>query len=211
MIAADAHTPLERVRNKLEETFGQFALSQTPEPHVGSEEERLVATFTEAIRDHKLVEIEYQKEGEQTWSKRLVEAYSLERSLPNWYVHTWDRTRDAEKSFRLDRMRSAMLTDKQFEPRPGFQPTRLGDARTAKVLYTKAVARFALERSARPLRDGTALSEMPVGSPEWLVGEILSFRGEAIVLEPGDLRKRIAERARELASELGVSRLRVRT
>jgi proteasome accessory factor BC len=211
MIAADAHTPLERVRKKLEETFGQFALSQTPEPHVGSEEEQLVATFSEAIRDHKLVEIEYQKEGDQTWSKRLVEPYSLERSLPNWYVHTWDRTRDAEKSFRLDRMRSAVLTDQQFEPRPGFQPTRLGDARTAKVLYTKAVARFALERGARPLRDGTALSEMPVGSPEWLVGEILSYRGEAIVLEPRDLRKRIAERARELVSALGVSRLRVRT
>jgi proteasome accessory factor C len=211
MIAADAHTPLERVRNKLEETFGQFALSQTPEPHVGSEEERLVATFTEAIRDHRLVEIEYQKEGEQTWSKRIVEPYSLERSLPNWYVHTWDRTRDAEKSFRLDRMRSAVLTNEEFEPRPGFQPTRLGDARTARVLYTKAMARFALERGAQPLRDGTALSETPVGSTEWLVGEILSNRGEAIVLEPSDLRRRIAERARELVAELGVSRLRART
>jgi proteasome accessory factor BC len=211
MIAADAHTPLERVRNKLEETFGQFALSQTPEPHVGSEEEQLVATFTEAIRDHRLVEIEYQKEGEQTWSKRIVEPYSLERSLPNWYVHTWDRTRDAEKSFRLDRMRSAVLTNEEFEPRPGFQPTRLGDVRTAKVLYTKAVARFALERGAQPLRDGTALSETPVGSTEWLVGEILFNRGEAIVLEPADLRRRIAERAHELAAELGVSRLRART
>jgi proteasome accessory factor BC len=211
MIAADAHTPLERVRKKLEETFGQFAMSQTPEPHVGSEEERLVATFTDAIRDHKLVEIEYQKEGEQTWSKRVVEPYSLERSLPNWYVHTWDRSRDAEKSFRLDRMRSATLTDEQFEPRGGFHPTRLGDARTAKVLYTKAVARFALERGARPLRDGTALAEMPVGSPEWLVGEILSYRGEAVVLEPDDLRARIAERAHRLASELGVARLRVRS
>src|SRR5206468_6201806 len=67
MIAADAHTPLDRVRRKLEETFGQFELTQTPHPHVGSEEERLVATFTEAIRDRRIVEVEYQKEGEQTW------------------------------------------------------------------------------------------------------------------------------------------------
>jgi predicted DNA-binding transcriptional regulator YafY len=51
---------------------------------------------------------------------------------------------------------------------------------------------------------------MPVGSPEWLVGETLFYRGEAIVLEPEDLRKRIAERARELVRELGLSRLRVR-
>ena len=34
MIAADAHSPLDRVRAKLEETFGEFELAQTPEPHV---------------------------------------------------------------------------------------------------------------------------------------------------------------------------------
>jgi predicted DNA-binding transcriptional regulator YafY len=211
MIAADAHTPLDRVRRKLEETFGQFELTQTREPQVGSDEEQLVATFTAAIRDRRLVEIEYQKEGEQTWSKRVVEPYSLERSLPNWYVHTWDRTREGEKSFRLDRMRSAKLLADTFEAREGFEPTRLGDARTAKVLYTKPVARWALERGAHSLRDGTALAEMPVGSAEWLIGEILSYRGEAIVVEPADLRARIAERAKTLAGELGVSRLRVRT
>jgi proteasome accessory factor BC len=211
MIAADAHTPLDRVRRKLEETFGQFELTQTPRPHVSTEEEGLISTFTAASRDHLLVEIEYQKEGEQTYSTHLVEPYKLERSLPYWYVHTWDRTREGERSFRLDRMRSALLTEDEFEPRPGFQPTRLGDARTAKVLYTKAVARWAIERGARPLKDGTALAEMPVGSAEWLIGEILSYRGEAIVLEPDDLRRAVGTRARELAQELGVSRLRVRT
>jgi hypothetical protein len=41
---------------------------------------------------------------------------------------------------------------------------------------------------------------------DWLVGEILSFRGEAIVLEP-DLQKRVAARAKALSRELGVSRV----
>jgi proteasome accessory factor BC len=211
MIAADAHTPLDRVRRKLEETFGQFELAQTPHPHVSSEEEELISTFSRASREHTLVEIEYQKEGEQTYSEHLVEPYKLERSLPYWYVHTWDRTRDGERSFRLDRMRTATLTDDAFEPREGFEPTRLGDARSAKVLYTKVVARWAVERGAHPLKNGMALAEMPVGSAEWLVGEILSYRGEAIVLEPDDLRRQIGTRARELAAELGVSRLRVKT
>ncbi len=210
MIAADAHTPLDRVRKRLEETFGQFELAQTPEPPVDTEEEELISTFSRASREHRLVEIEYQKEGEQTWSKHLVEPHKLERSLPHWYVHTWDRTRGAERSFRLDRMRSAKLEEGTFEPRVGFEPSRLGDARTVRVLYSKAVARWAVERGAQPLKDGTALAEMPVGSAEWLVGEILSYRGEATVLEPEDLRRRIGERARELAAELGVSRLRAR-
>jgi len=213
MIAADAHTPLDRVRRKLEETFGQFELQQTPDhPHAEEAEADLVATLTEGIREQRLVEIEYQKEGEQTWSKRVVEPYSLERELPNWRVHTWDRTRDAERSFRLDRMHTATLTSEQFEPRPGFQPRGFRDARTAKVLYLKGVAaRWAAERGAVPLKDGTALAEMPVGSREWLIGEILSQRGDAVLLEPAEMRKEVAARARELANELGVSRLRART
>jgi hypothetical protein len=51
---------------------------------------------------------------------------------------------------------------------------------------------------------------MPVGSPEWLIGEILSQRGSAVLLEPDEMRTAVAERARELAAVLGVSRLRVR-
>jgi predicted DNA-binding transcriptional regulator YafY len=80
------------------------------------------------------------------------------------------------------------------------------------VLYRKGVAaRWAIERGAAALKDGTALAEMPVGSREWLTGEILSQRGEAVLLEPEEMRKTIATRARELATELGVSRLRTRT
>jgi predicted DNA-binding transcriptional regulator YafY len=51
---------------------------------------------------------------------------------------------------------------------------------------------------------------MPVGSAEWLIGEVLSQRGEAVLLEPEEMRKHVASRARELANELGVSRLRAR-
>jgi len=85
------------VRRKLEETFGQFELAQTPGPRPGDAEADLVATLTEGIRELRLVEIEYQKEGEQTPEPRIVEPYSLERELPNWRVHTWDRTRDDER------------------------------------------------------------------------------------------------------------------
>ena len=70
MIAADAHTPLERVRRKLEETFGAFELTQTPTPGGGSDEERLIATLSEAIRNRRLVSIEYLKE-EETPSTRV--------------------------------------------------------------------------------------------------------------------------------------------
>src|SRR5262249_18282590 len=188
MIAAEAHTPLERVRKKLEETFGQFELVQTPEPTDGDAEETFVSIFSTAIRTRRLVEIEYQKEGEESSSTRVVEPYVLERELPNWSVHTWDRTRDGERSFRLDRMREAKLLRDKFEPREGFEPTRLRDARTARVLYTEDVARWALERGARPLADGTAGAPPPAGRPELLASESLSRPAPTAVLGRADPR-----------------------
>src|SRR5947207_4857311 len=77
MVAAGAHSPLDRVPAKLEETFGAFDLARTPAPQVG-EEEGLVDTLTKAIDEHKLVEIEYLKPEEQEVAIRTVEPYSIE-------------------------------------------------------------------------------------------------------------------------------------
>ncbi len=63
-------------------------------------------------------------------------------------------------------------------------------------------------RAALSLADGSAIADRSVGSADWLVGEVVSYRGEAVVLEPADLRARVAQRARELGSELRPARTR---
>ena len=201
MISAGAHDTLANVRRKLEETFGQFELSQTPEPHIGDEED-LVATLTGAIDAHRLVSLEYLKPEEQEVVTRTVEPYAIERRLPYWYVHTWDVDRDQPRSYRLDRMRRAKVLRKGFTPREGFDPSELHHATTARIWYSPAVARWEIEKGARELVDGSAIAEKAVGSPEWLVGEVVSYRGEAVVLDPPELRARVAHRARELGAEL---------
>jgi proteasome accessory factor BC len=206
MIAADAHTPLANVRRKLEETFGEFELAQTPAPDISRMEENLVTMFSDAIRDQRLVDIEYQKEGEKQPTKRMVEPYQLERQLPHWYVHSYDRTSEGERSFRLDRIRSGKKLRERFERRPEFDPHRFGGTQTVRIWYSPEVARWEVERGATPLADGSAVRETPAGE-EWLIGEILSFRGEAVVLEPAAIRKRIATRSKELSRELNLSRV----
>jgi proteasome accessory factor C len=208
MIAAEAHRPLAKVRRKLEETFGQFDLAQTGEPQADRVEERLIAALSQGIGQRRLVAISTSLFGEVTavtWWSRTGSSGSS-----HWYVHTWDRTRDGVRSFRLDRMLSADLMAERFEPREGFEPDRLRHARVARIHYGKSVARWEVERGAQPLRDGSAVADQKVGGLDWLVGEILRFRGEAVVLEPADLRQSVAERARELLTELGLARLRVK-
>ena len=207
MIAAGAHSPLERVRAKLEETFGAFDLAQTPEPHTGAEED-LVATLTRAIDEHHLVELEYLKPEETEVTTRTVEPYSIERRLPHWYVHAWDLDRDEARSYRLDRMRKAKMLRRSFKPREGFDPAEMHGATSARIWYSPEVARWEVEKGAVPLVDGAAIGIRNVGSVEWLVGEVLSFRGEATLLEPHDLRARVAERARALEGELKQAKAR---
>jgi predicted DNA-binding transcriptional regulator YafY len=201
LVAAEAHTPLQNVRRKLEETFGQFDREEEPETREEEIDEELIADLSRAQSESRLVEIEYVSVNGET-SVRTIEPHWLERELPHWYVHSWDRTRDAKRSFRLDRMKRARVLDERFERRSDLGHAKLEDTRSARVLFSPAVARWRSERGAVPLADGSALEDMRVGSADWLVGEILFFRGEAEVLEPADLRTLVGKRARALAKSL---------
>ena len=97
-------------------------------------------------------------------------------------------------------MRSARLTDEAFEPREGFDPNYLRDPGIARVWYSPEVARWKRERGARPLADGAALADLGFKTEDWIVGEILHDRGEAVVLEPETLRATVAKRAAQLAA-----------
>ena len=121
MIAADAHTPLSRVRKKLEETFGQFELARSPEPHVATEEVDLVSRLARGMRERKLVEIEYQKEADSEPSTRLVEPYSFGASC-----RTGTSTRGTARATASGRSGSTgcgaqQLTKERFEPRDGLR------------------------------------------------------------------------------------------
>ena len=105
-------------------------------------------------------------------------------------------------------MRSAQMTDETFEPREAFDPNYLREPRLARVWHSPVVARWKVERGARPLTDKGALAELPFKTEEWLLSEVLSDAGETVVLEPVALRRVVAARAKELASELGLSRIR---
>jgi hypothetical protein len=79
---------------------------------------------------------------------RLVEPYTIERELPFWRVHTWDRTADGPRTYRLDRMRSARMTRERFDPRESFDPNYLSEPAVALLLHAPSIARWKLERGA---------------------------------------------------------------
>lgn len=72
----------------------------------------LTAAWTDAIGEHRLVELRYGGDAEP----RLVEPYTTLEAGGSWYLVGWCRTRSAVRGFRLDRVDELVTTERGFEP-----------------------------------------------------------------------------------------------
>ena len=135
---------------------------------------------------------------------RVVEPHYLRGVRGAWYCDTWDRTRDDERTFRVDRIKKARALGETFERRESVTAPidgALGDrAGTASVWFSADVARWQLEDRADTgrLADGAALASIPYGSEGFLATDLCSYLGDAVLLEPEALRAR-GRRARPRA------------
>jgi proteasome accessory factor C len=159
-----------------------------------------------------LVEIEHYKEDQDTFTKRTIEPYSLMNGREGWYVHTWDREREAPRDFRLDRIKTADVSNDTFAVRDGMIPDLDGWARSG-TLDTATSAKIWISPEHAPrareeyepsleLKDGAILVDLPYGGVNWLVTEIFKFAGDAVVLEPADAREAVRDAAKALSAEI---------
>ena len=166
-------------------------------------------TVNEAIAARRVLAIHYYKENEDEFTKREIEPYRLANGPEGWYVASFDRKRQDIRHFRLDRIKEASVTKEAFEPRPEFADIAaieggwLSDgqvpaADVARVWVSPERARWAREEHtvAEELADGAVVIEVPYGSPDWLLREILKGAGDFVVLEPTEAREAVAARAR---------------
>ncbi len=76
-----------------------------------------------AVISRRVLEITYRdKSGEV--SIRMVEPVAVLGVKPHWYLWGWCRLRQAPRSFRLDRITDAVMTDEVMTER-GLDPTTL--------------------------------------------------------------------------------------
>jgi proteasome accessory factor C len=164
-----------------------------------------------AIAGRRLLEIEYYKEAEDEFSTRTIEPYALMNGREGWYVASFDPARDDVRHFRLDRIKSATVTDEHYEPRPEVDAAadidgwpRTGEveaSRRARVLVSPERARWAREERTvvAELDDGAVVVELAYAGTDWLVREVLKEAGDATVLEPPDAREAVLAAAERLS------------
>ena len=192
---------LTSARKKIVAALGEDPMEQGLQvaPPAGDDSD-VARTISKAITGRRLIELEYYKENEDEISTRRVEPYALTNGREGWYVACFDPERDGVRHFRLDRIKSATVTDERFRPRPEVDPAaevdgwlRTGEveaSRSARVWVSPDRARWAREarRVVEERSDGSVIVELSFAGVDWLVREILREAGDAAVLEPQDAR-----------------------
>jgi predicted DNA-binding transcriptional regulator YafY len=177
---------------------------------VGGDNAQIAETARQAISTKRLLSFEYYKANEDEFSTRVVEPYQLANGLEGWYVATYDPQREAIRHFRLDRIKSAQVTDTGFEPRADldFSAGVDGWLRTGEVpASSRAKVWISPERARWVREERTVISEGTDGSVvvdfgyaglDWLVRNVLKEAGDAVVLEPSEAREAVRAAAADI-------------
>ena len=194
---------LSTAREKIIEALGHDPSQEGLEIAPGRDDSEVVRAVNEAIEKRRVLELHYYKENEDEFIKREVEPYQLVNGPEGWYLGCYDLGRDDTRHFRLDRMKEARITDASFEPRDGVEERlaeqewlvhgEVGTAGVARVWVSPDRARWLREERTvtDELADGAVVVELPYGSTDWLVREVLKGVGDLVVLEPQDARKAV--------------------
>ena len=196
---------LSTARDKIVEALGHDPSEEGLEIAPGRDDSSVVRTVNDAIQAHRLLALEYYKENEDEFTRREVEPYQLVNGQQGWYLGCYDLDRQDTRHFRLDRMRKATVSERDFEPRDWVEASlaeqewlvhgEVTTAGVARVWVSPGRARWLREERTvvEELSDGAVVVELPYGSSEWLVREVLKGVGDLVVLEPDEARAAVAE------------------
>jgi proteasome accessory factor BC len=197
---------LASARKKIVQALGHDPSEEGLEiaPSAGDDTD-VARIVNDAISARRVLAIHYYKENEDEFTKREIEPYRLANGPEGWYVASYDRKRRDIRHFRLDRIKEARVTDEGFEPRPEFADIaaieggwlsgeQVPAADVARIWVSPDRARWAREEHTvvEDLADGAIVIEVPFGSREWLLREVLKGAGDFVVLEPEDAREAIS-------------------
>jgi proteasome accessory factor BC len=183
----------------------------------GGDDAEIAAVASRAIANRRLLSFEYYKENEDEFTTREVEPYALINGREGWYLACYDPSRGDVRHFRLDRIKSAHVTDETFEPRPDVDPAadvdgwpRTGEvpaSRRARVWISPDRARWAREERTvvAELEDGSLVVELGFAGVDWLTREVLKEAGDAVVLGPEDARAAVRADAQAISAGVGAA------
>ncbi len=157
--------------------------------------------------ERKRILIQYHGRQADEKTKRTVSPQRLVYYGTNWYLDAWCHTRQALRTFSLDRIRGIVPVNKAAKTLPVHQLDEYfsssygifsGKPRhMAKLLFSANQARWVMDEEWHPEQkgclhaDGSYELVIPYNDPRELIMDILKYGPEVEVLEPESLRAEI--------------------
>ncbi|MCA8914464.1 MAG: WYL domain-containing protein [Planctomycetes bacterium] len=177
-----------------------------------------------ALLERRRVSFQYAGRGGKGSEKRTVAPYALVSRRGGWYLVGHDVDRDAERTFRLSRIRGKVTpanpraNQPEYEVPAGYDPERSFSAevfgsgenafKDVRIRFDAEVG-FVIENEfagiyeTRTRRDGAVTLCLPQAYPGELLGYLGEFPGHWEVLHPPELRKLIVDRLKASLKTLG--------
>jgi proteasome accessory factor C len=172
--------------------------------------EYLDAVRNAAEHDERL-EIDYWSAGRDELTSRRIDPMTVFFALGEWYVDAWCHRADAERLFRVDRIRAVRPTGERFESAaPALEPgavyrPRAEDPRV--TLSLPGTAQWVVESYPAELveetDDGRLRVRLAVSEAAWLARLVLQAGPDARIVDPPELQTVAADAARRIADRYG--------
>lgn len=188
---AEAPSPLLRALTKLGTALGEGA-EQAVDVRLGTAPADTLGVLRDALERGVQVELAYYSYGRDELSERRVEPAKVFSDQGNWYLSGWCHRAEGERVFRLDRIRTAAVTDIPVEHSDAgvdgaFTPSN-DDPRV--TLQLTPTARWVVEQYPVESVDDDGehlIVTMAVSARGWLERLLLRLGPEATVLKADPL------------------------
>jgi len=193
---------LDKLRTSLgPETLGDAEGIETADPGAPIE---ALEPIRGSARDRRRVRVDYFAHSSGEWSSRVIDPEEVFVALGHWYVAAWDVTIDAERLFRVDRIRRVEPTGERFSARglegAGRSLYTPGEEDVSVRLRLAPAARWIAEYYAttdeHERADGSLDITLPSRTLGWVAKLLLRMGDDATVLEPPELTAQVVALAR---------------
>jgi predicted DNA-binding transcriptional regulator YafY len=182
-------------------------------PWKNSDEDRSrYDSLHQAVKDRKLIRFKYTgRQGAE--QEREVEPMALVLKTYAWYLHAYCRLRGDYRIFKLSRIRELTIQSDTFVRR-AESLTELKDrwkapevkATVPVVLQFKASATMHVmdrfdEKEIERLPDGKLIVRTTCPDEAWLIGALLYYMTDVIVLEPASIAAKVRQTALDIAQQ----------
>lgn len=204
VLADDPEGPLARGLAKVAALL-QVDPAEALDIDLGWADASTLAVLRQGVTEGRTVEIDHYAEDRDERRVRTVDPWRVTSTSGRWYLVGHDHLRDAERSFRVDRIVAARLLDGRARPAPAGLQIAPGPADDAPrvVLQLEPAGRWVAESypvdDVVELDDGRLRVTLAVNARPWLERLLLRLGPAGTVVDgPDDLVAAAAEGARRV-------------